>query len=165
MQNEAWTQNVSRDVIRIELECQYDFLLQPDELSNAHLATTTKTMEKGLHRRQGKMESGVLLSPNRLNELLPKISPHPQLDEKELTALLAPGFVQHTQSAARTSVKFSGRPGQTAALWVFPEVKVKQVMLQRAARTNDHGGIVQLEPHVVHFPMPVLAHFVGVRSK
>lgn len=163
--HEAWTENFSRELIRLELECQYYFLFQPDELSNAHLATTTKTMEKGLRRRQGKVESGVLLSPNRLNELLPKISPHPQLNEKQLAALLTPGFIQQTQTAARTSVKFSGRPGQTAALWIYPEVKVKQVLLQHAAQTNDHGAIVRFEPHAVHFPIPVLAHFIGVRSR
>lgn len=163
--HETWRQDFSRDLIRIELECQYYFLLQPDELTNAHLATTTKITEKGLHRRQGRLESGVLLSPNRLNELLPKISAYPQLNEKELGALLAPGFIRHTHTAARTSVKFGGRPGQTAALWVYPEVKVKQVMLQHAAQTNDHGAATKLEPNIVHFPMPVLAHFVGVQSQ
>jgi hypothetical protein len=163
--HQAWTSNFSRDLIRVNLECLYYYLLCRNEVDNAQLETTVRTEEKGLHRRQLRVETGLLLSPNRLNELLPKISSHPALDEKELAALLTPDFQQHVRLAARTSGNLAGRPGQTAALWVFPEVKVKKILLQSAAEVDEHGLVRRLEPRVVFFPIPVLAHFVGARSQ
>jgi hypothetical protein len=163
--HKAWQGSFSRDLARIEVECKYYYLLEPGEVDNAQVETTLREVEKGLRRSLTRLKTGLLLSPNRLNELLPKISPHPMLNEGQLAALLTPDFVKRVRLAARTRVKFGGRPGHSAALWVFPDVKVHQIVLKKADQIRASGNVISLQPEIAYFPLPALAHFVGVSSE
>jgi hypothetical protein len=163
--HKVWQDSFTRDLNRNEFEVKYYYLLRAEQTDNAQLETTTAELEKGLRRELRRLRSGLVLSPNRLNELLPRISSYASLPEDRMAALMTPDFEERLRLAARSRVKFAGRPGTSAALWVFPEVKVQEVVLAHASDVGPGGVVTAMTPETVHFPVPALAHFVGVTSE
>lgn len=163
--HKVWQDSFTRDLARTQFEVKYYYLLQPDHTQNAQVDTTVSELEKGLRRSLSRLKSGLLLSPNRLNELLPRISSHPSLTEDQLAALLTPAFTKRMHLAARKHVEFGGRPGTSAALWIFPEVKVQRLTLLKPGKVASTGNVISIVPEQVYFPIPVLAHMVGVSSQ
>ena len=163
--HKVWQDSFTRDLSHVEFEVKYYYVLEHDRTENGQVETTINETEHGVRRSTSRLKSGLLLSPNRLNELLPRISSYKPLDEARLAALLAPSYVKRLHLAARTHVKFAGRPGRSAALWVFPEMKVEAITLLRAAEVRTTGQVMRLEPETIHFPAPALVHFVGVGSQ
>ena len=162
--HKIWQDSFSKEVARREYECKYYYLLKPELTSNEQTQTDVREQEKGVRKITGRMRTGLLLSPNRLNELLPQLG-RPQLRETELKALLDPRFVERMSLAARYHAKFAGPPDRPAALWVFPEMKIQRVLLRKADRIEDSGHVLSFSDHEVRFPVPVLAHFVGVEGE
>ena len=111
-----------------------------------------------------RLKAGMILSPYALNALIPQISEHPTLSEEHLDALRTPDFAARCSQAARTQVKMRGRPGTGAALWVYPEVKMQRVVLQKAAEVNDAGHVLELTEESAHFPLPALVHVIGAAT-
>lgn len=159
--HKIWQGSFSRERRRVGFDCKYYYALEPGAPANAKMETLTQIEETGLHKEEGKMKAGMIMSLRTLNKMISYISPHPVLNEAEITALRSPDFVNRFNQAARTKVRFSGRPGDSAALWVYPEVKMQQVILQRAEEVNSAGHVLKFSEHAVHFPMPALAHFIG----
>jgi hypothetical protein len=163
--HKVWQDSFSKEVARREYECKYYYVFGPELTENEQAKTRLSEEDKGIRKVVGRMSAGLLLSPNRLNELLPQIGSGPSLGEAELKALLDPRFVDRMSLAARYHAKFGGPPERPAALWVFPEVKVQRILLRQADNVDQSGHVVSLADKDVRFPMPVMAHFVGVTSE
>jgi hypothetical protein len=163
--HKAWDVTFDEDLRRVVFECRYHYVLDPDATDNAQMETVTEAQPAGDGKETGTLKSGLAMSLYRLNELLPRISSHSSLGEVELAGLATDEFVARFDQGARTRVRFVGVRGHSAALWVFPEVKVQEVVFRRASQVNAAGHVLSVEDHRVRFPIPVLAHFVGVMSQ
>jgi hypothetical protein len=117
-------------------------------------------------RREGHLKSGMILSPDALSKLVPRVSggKDQPLSDAQLTALRTPDFVDRFNQAAKSQVEFKGRRGESAALWVYPEMKLREVVLKKIGRVNEHGHVQSFEEETVRFPMPAMVHFVGTGS-
>lgn len=161
--HKVWERQFSDSVQQISLDCKYYLTLEADRTNHARMETLTKFEGNESTHQTGKLKTGLLMSPHRLNELLPQISSHPSLSEAELKAFLSPEFKQQCSYAARNQVEFNGRKGDTVALWVYPEMKVQRVLLKQVGQTNANGQVLALTEHEVYFPMPAIVHFIGVK--
>jgi len=159
--HKVWQGSFTKERRRLEFDCKYYYALEPERPANARMETSTQMDETGLHKEGGKLKSGLIMSANELNRLIPRISPHPMLAEAELAALRSPDFVSRFNQAARTKVKFSGRPGDSVALWIYPEVKMQRLILLKSDEIDDAGHVRKFAEQLVYFPMPALVHFIG----
>ncbi|WP_414573173.1 hypothetical protein [Nostoc sp. CCY 9925] len=160
--HKVWQGDFTEDVRRMNFECKYYYALETHRTENARMETVTQVLEDDLAGRKSRLKSGLIVSPYGLNELLGQVFNHPQLNEAELAALVSSEFKGRFSHAARTEVKFSGKPRQTVALWVYPEFKLQQVFLKQVDQINGNGHVQALKEHPVYFPMPAVAHFIGV---
>jgi hypothetical protein len=162
--HKVWQGDFTEDLRRMSFECKYYYSLEHNRTENARMETMTQILENDMAGRKSRLKSGLIVSPYSLNELLGQIAKHPQLSEAELAALVSSEFKSRFSHAARTEVKFSGKPRQTVALWVYPEFKLQQVFLKQVEQTNSNGHVLSLKEHPVYFPMPAVAHFIGVST-
>ena len=162
--HKVWQGDLTENVRRINFDCKYYYALETKRTENARMETVTQVLEEDLAGRKSRLKSGLIMAPYVLNELLGQISQYPRLSTGELSALMAPEFRKRFNYAARTQVKFQGRPRDTVALWIYPEVKLQQIILKRTENTNAQGHVLGLKEHPVYFPMPTIAHFIGVTS-
>ncbi|MBD2458335.1 hypothetical protein H6G80_30245 [Nostoc sp. FACHB-87] len=162
--HKVWQGDFTDDVRRMNFECKYYYVLETHRTENARMETVTQVLEEDLAGRKSRLKSGLIVSPYGLNELLGQVFNHPQLSEAELAALVSSEFKGRFSHAARTEVKFSGKPRQTVALWVYPEFKLQQVFLKQVDQSNGNGHVLALKEHLVYFPMPAVAHFIGVNT-
>jgi hypothetical protein len=160
--HKVWQGQFTEDVRRMNFECKYYYTLETNRTENARMETVTQVLEEDLAGRKSRLKSGLIMGPYGLNELLGQISQHPRLSEGELSALVASEFNGIFNHAARTQVKFQGQPRETVALWIYPEFKLQQVILKKVENTNANGHVLALKEHTVYFPMPAVAHFIGV---
>ena len=49
--------------------------------------------------------------------------------------------------------------------YINPEVKLLQVNLLEAGKVAPNGNVEEWADHPVNFPVPVLAHFIGVSTQ
>ena len=162
--HKVWQGQFTEDVRRMNFECKYYYTLETNRTENARMETVTQVLEEDLAGRKSRLKSGLIMGPYGLNELLGQISQYPRLSEAELSALVASEFKGRFNHAARTQVKFQGRPRETVALWIYPEFKLQQVMLKKVENSNANGHVLGLKEHPVYFPMPAVAHFIGVSA-
>jgi hypothetical protein len=163
--HKAWQGTFDRGRRKVVFNCKYLYGLDLDRAANAQMETLTDTAQTTVTHEVGRLKSGLALSLYRLNQLLPEISASPPLEDAQLAALKSQAFADRLSLAARTQVSFRGRPGDSAALWVFPELKVQQIVLRRAEQVNDAGHVVRFGDERVAFPVPVLVHMIGVESQ
>ena len=160
--HKIWEKEFSDSVRRISLDCKYYLTLESERTNHARMETLTKLQADGSTRLNGKLKTGLIMSPYRLNELIPQISSHPSLSAAELAALMTPEFKQQCSYAARSAVEFKGKRGDGVGMWVYPEMKVQRVLLKQAGETNANGQVLALTEREVYFPMPAIVHFIGV---
>ena len=162
--HKIWQTDLSKHLRRVELDCRYYYALERDRSENARMETLLKLDEKQGAEQTGQLKTGLILTPDRLNDLLTQISSHPRLNDAELAALKTVEFKNQFTHAARATVKFKGKAGNTVALWIYPEMKVQRLVLKQATKTNDHGLVLEMSEHPVHFPMLAQVHFIGVST-
>jgi hypothetical protein len=125
---------------------------------------TTRCLEKGdSHAKKGRLKSGMTTSVGA-STLIPLVSNGKPLPEAHLSALSSSDFVARFNTAARFRAALSGKPGVTGALWVYPEVKLHEVVLFKAASTDADSHVRELTEERVRFPIPVSVHVIGARS-
>lgn len=160
--HKIWEKDFPDSVRRISLDCKYYLTLESERTNHARMETVTKLDADGSTRLNGKLKTGLIMSPDRLNELIPQISSHPSLSAAELAALMTPEFKQQCSYAARSAVEFKGKQGDTVGLWTYPEMKVQRVLLKQPRETNANGQVLALTEREVYFPIPAIVHFIGV---
>ncbi|BAZ11123.1 hypothetical protein NIES4071_29490 [Calothrix sp. NIES-4071] len=162
--HKIWQGNFSKTARNLNFDCKYYYVLESDRNANARMETLIQKTEEKKHEHSHRLKSGLIISLRELNELLGLISKYPRLEEAQLKALTAPEFEERFHYVARYQAKFDGDNGESAALWIYPELKLQQVMLKKVVRTNNNGHVLELQEQAVRFPMPAVAHFIGVRS-
>ncbi|MCU0567011.1 MAG: hypothetical protein MUF49_10485, partial [Oculatellaceae cyanobacterium Prado106] len=162
--HKVWQGSFSKSVRRIKMDCKYYFILEGDQPKHARIETLIQTLETKGTQQSNRLKSGLMTNPTQLNTLLGQISKQPPLEPAQLKALSAPEFQARFSHAARSQVEFEGSSGESVALWIYPEVKLQQVVLKKAMKVNKNGHITELSEQIVRFPMPAITHFIGVRA-
>ena len=163
--HKVWQGSFSKDLFKVELDGRYYFVLEPASDRNAPIVTSTRTVKGGDRLQRTQLKSGMTTGVAILNGLIPQISTGRPLPEPQLAALRASDFVARFHTVARFNAALSGRPDTTAALWMYPEVKLHQVVLLKAAASDADGHVRELVEERVTFPIPVLMHVIGARSR
>jgi hypothetical protein len=156
-----------RGLTRVRFACEYAYVLDGNRTANARMQTKGKSQpDEETRRREGHLKSGMILSPDALSKLVPRVSggKDQPLSDAQLTALRTPDFVDRFNQAAKSQVEFKGRRGESVALWVYPEMKLRDVVLKKIGSVNEHGHVQSFEEETVRFPMPAMVHFVGTGS-
>lgn len=163
--HKVWQGQISKQRRRLNLECKYYYTLERDRTVLARMETLTRIQQTSDTRQTGQLKAGMMLNPERLNELLGQISDYEPLEEEQLTALFNTDNISLFNALARTEVEFKGRRGTNIALWVYPEFKIQRILLKHASEIDENGHVTELEEYPVHFPMPAKAHFIGVSDE
>jgi hypothetical protein len=162
--HKVWQGSFSKSLRRFKFDCKYYYVLESDRPNHARIETLIQALETKGSQQSNRLKSGLAVSPSELNALLGQIAKQPPLDAAQLNALSAPEFKARFSHAARTQVEFEGNSGESAALWVYPEVKLQQVILKKIVQVNKNGHVTELSEQTVKFPMPSVAHFIGVKT-
>ncbi len=162
--HKIWQGSFTKDFYKVDFEAKYYYVLDPKADRNAPIETVVRFANEKERVRQGRLKSGMTTTLAALNELVPQISTGKPLNEAQLGALRSSDFVARFNAAARTRAALSGKDGVSAALWVYPEVKLHQVVLFKAASTDADSHVRELIEERVHFPIPVTLHVIGART-
>ncbi|MFN8570858.1 MAG: hypothetical protein U0132_02305 [Gemmatimonadaceae bacterium] len=162
--HKVWQGSFTTDFFKVDFEGKYYYVLEPTRASNAPIETTTNIPDDKEKVRKGRLKSGMNTSLGALNALIPLVSTGKPLNEAQLGALGSSDFVSRFNSAARFNATLSGKSGLTAAIWAYPEVKLQQVVLFKAASTDADSHVRELTEERVPFPIPVTLHVIGART-
>jgi hypothetical protein len=163
--HKIWQESFTREKRRWEWDCKYYYTLHTEGGKSERLETMTEEIPGAGRRIEGRIKSGLRLSVSDLNSLLPEISSYSQLNAHQLEALSVTSVMAAFGRAARSKVQFRGAIGDSVALWIYPEMRLQPVILLRAGTPDMNGLITTLSEETVHFPIPSLAHFVGVTTE
>lgn len=162
--HKVWQGSFSKDFFKLDFEAKYYYVLEPKADKNAPIETKVQIADEDERVRRGRLKSGMTTTLAALNELIPQISTGKALNEAHLEALRSSDFVARFNTAARTRAALSGKAGVSAALWVYPEVKLHEIVLFKAASTDADSHVRELTEERVHFPIPVTLHVIGART-
>jgi hypothetical protein len=162
--HKVWQGSFTKDFYKVDFEGKYYYVLEPARKANAPIETTVRMGNEGEKVRKGRFRTGMTTSLGALNALLPLVSTGAPLAEAQLQALRSSDFVGRFNTAARFNASLQGKPGISGAVWVYPEVKLHEVVLFKAASTDADSHVRELTEERVHFPIPVTLHVIGARS-
>lgn len=160
--HKVWTHTLREHVDGLDVECHYCLVVDPERTHNAQMPTRAQVSKDSFNRpSRAKLTSGLILSPYVLNHVLQKIGEDPPLEAPMLQALATDEAQEAMQYKAQSSLYLHGSKGDTLSIWSFPELQIKPVTLISAEIISDNGLVTELEEHVVQFPIPEAAHFLG----
>jgi hypothetical protein len=162
--HKVWEGDFEEGSRRFVFDAKYYYAVEPERDAHARMETLVKHDDEDSGEGRARLKAGMILSPYALNALIPQISEHRPLGDAHLAALRTPDFAARCGQAARTQVKLRGRAGTSAALWVYPEVKMQRVVLRKAAEVNEAGCVHGLTEESAHFPLPALVHVIGAAT-
>ena len=158
----------THDRWNIDFECKYYYTLNDKDASIRKMETKRKTVadsatEDGKDYRRkvrAKLKSGMEVSLAAYNELL-SLHQQPPLSAAQLNAFVGQEFTKEAATAARVSVDFKGKRGQTAALWTYPEGNIQSYILGKVTTVDPSGMITAAQEEEVFFPKFSTVHFIG----
>ena len=162
----------THDRWNIDFECKYYYTLNDKDASIRKMETKRKTVadsatEDGKDYRRkvkAKLKSGMEVSLAAYNELL-SLHQQPPLSAAQLNAFVGQEFTKEAATAARVSVDFKGKRGQTAALWTYPEGNIQSYILGKVTTVDPSGMITAAQEEEVFFPKFSTVHFIGTKSE
>ncbi|PLX46934.1 MAG: hypothetical protein C0613_15355 [Desulfobulbaceae bacterium] len=158
--HKVWQDSFHKDLRRVTFQCRYTYALAPERGNNGRNPTLTRIEDKQLRHDLGKLKSGMELSPDALNRLLPRISAHPSLSALELAALRTDDFHKRYNVAARSRLELGAPPGDSAALFVYPEFTIRRIVLRTPTDIDtDTAQVLATAEKSVFFPMVAAVHF------
>jgi hypothetical protein len=158
---------------KIDFECKYYYALNNKDTSIKKLETKKKIVSDSgsegdgeSYRRKiaAKLKSGMEVSLAAYNELLSLHQLTP-LNSAQLTAFLGQDFAKESSAAARVSVDFKGRKGDTATLWTYPEGNIQSYVLGKTTTVDPSGMVTATQEEEVYFPKFSTIHFIGTKSE
>lgn len=166
--HKVWQADLKGSTRKVTFDTKYIYQLENKGPRNAQNQTKVKWdnpsdfgNERNVH---GKLLSGFEASLSLINRQLPRISDYPSLTDEQLVALSSDHFMNGSAFSARTQLEFRGRSGDTLALWVFPELEVREIILKKASGADINGQPTSLAEETVYFGIPTSVHMVGVSS-
>jgi hypothetical protein len=113
----------------------------------------------------GRMKAGIELSIPELNKLLPLWNGQAALDPQKLEALQTVDFAKNNSGELLYNLKLKGRAAERGMIWIIPTFKLFECTLGTVAKTDEAGQVVATSEEKVHFPLPVSARVIGLKSK
>lgn len=161
----------THDRWNIDFECKYYYTLNDRDTRIKKLETKKKIVsdsgagQDNEYRRKisGKLKSGMEVSLAAYNELLSLHQLAP-LSTSQLNAFFGQEFIKESATAARVSVDFKGKRGDTATLWTYPEGNIQSYILSKVTTTDPSGMITAAQEEEVFFPKFSTVHFIGTKS-
>ncbi len=157
---------------RTNIDCKYFMQYEPSSPRNNQIETKT-LLKKGKEVSDSeyeadddfiKIKSGLQLSPQTLNALIPKISKFPALPEKQLNAIRGQEAKKLLESAGIGHVEFKTRRDETNMLWVYPEVDLLEINFKKANAINPYGNVLDFIDEKAVFVKPASIHFIGTKN-
>lgn len=156
----------------VDFDVKYYYALNLEEVGLSKLETrkinvednaTSENPEPPRRKVRAKLKSGLELSLEALNKLMPTLS-QTSLSEDILKKLKSAALEKYFNQVARVGVELKGRSGDTGALWTYPEISLHNFHFKKVEEVNDLGQIIKLGEEIVVFPRPVSIHFIGTKS-
>lgn len=131
---------------------------------NARPENTSDSQMPGRRKVRARLKSGMELTLEMLNSMLTSKG-HPAIAPFELSSFKTPALQNYLNQTARAHLELKGKSGDTATLWVYPELDIHQVHMLRISQTNELGQVLGMEKQTLYFPRPSAIHFIGAISK
>lgn len=164
--HKIWEGSFTEERKRFEFKVKYYTVLNTERSRNARTETKMKITATEERKVKGLMKVGMEYSLEDLNQLIPLLAPGTaMLTETELNTLKTGDFKERFNQAAQYNAEIRGRSGDTGLLWVYPEMKLQTLVLKTVQVANIHGLITGFGEKQIPFPLPVLIHFIGARTK
>lgn len=127
--------------------------VSPDESTASRTVTHTK------------LKSGLEISPRELNDLIPRISSYPPLNQGQLKALSSEdlGKIFDQQASARLELK--GRKEERGYVWTFPEIQLRTIQLLKVDTIDNAGQVTSVSEENVVFPTLNAIRFIGLKNQ
>jgi hypothetical protein len=151
---------------RFELDCKYYVTLDPARTRNGRMESLVDLAQTARTRRAGRLKSGLLMAPDELAALAPRLGGG-ALSPEVREALRTSEIAERLSHAARAKVEFApkhGGTGDSVSLWVYPEVQLQEVVFKRARDVGAGGRVLRFDEQKALVPVPVAVHFVGVST-
>lgn len=161
--HKVWADTLDAGNQDIGIDGKYYYVLETGRRENARMETLTQFKPAHSTRINGKLKTGMILSPSSLAGLAAQLAEYPPLEEAEVRAMHAESFREQVSRVARFKTDVSGLAGDSVALWVYPEVQYKALYLKKVQATNQNGRVTQLGAHRVFVPVPVSIHYIGTK--
>jgi len=153
----------------LNVNAKYTVLLTADQETNGLMQTKLlrgKQDPDSLSETvEGRMKAGIELSLAELNKLLPLWNGEAVLDREKLEALKSGDFVKNNSGEFHYNFKLKGRAAERGMIWVIPVFKLFECVLGNAAKIDDTGQVTAMSEEKVHFPLPVSARVIGLKSQ
>ena len=155
----------------IDLDVKYYYALDTTDIAISKLETRRKTVADNANgtnppnrrKMKAKLKSGLEVSIEALNQLLPALS-YPTVEATQLKALKSTILSKYYSQVARINVEMKGRSGDTGTLWTYPEICIHNIHLSRIESVNERGQVEEMGEEIIPFPRPSMIHFIGTKS-
>ncbi len=153
----------------LDLNNKYSILLSPKHESNGLMETKLLPgpvdPESLTASSNGRMKSGIELSISELNKLIPLWNGAPALDREHLEAFQTEAFAKDNSGDFVHNFKLKGKARERGMVWVVPIFKLFEFTLNTVQKTDDTGQVTAVAEEKVHFPLPVSARLLGLKSQ
>ncbi len=165
----AYGRRAKKYLWELDVNGKYSVLLSPDHEANGLMDTkllqAAKDENSIADRTEGRMKAGIELSIAELNKLAPLWDGEAPLDPAKVDAFRTVEFARANGSELVYHFKLKGRAGERGMVWVIPVFQPFEFTLGSIERTDDAGQIVSVAEEKVHFPLPVAARAIGLKSR
>jgi hypothetical protein len=153
----------------LDVNAKYSMLLSPTAESNGLMQTKLQQEsadpDSPTARTEGRMKAGMELSINELNKLMPLWPGSAPLDREHVEALQTDAFARNNGGEFIYHFKLKGKAAERGMIWVVPVFKLFNVMLGTAQKTDETGQVTAIADETIHFPLPVSARIMGLKSQ
>jgi hypothetical protein len=157
---------------KIAFDTKYYVCYKMDASSNGRVETKIKmnndeNQDSESHHLfvDAKLKSGLELSLEELNKLLPTLSQYPSLDAAHLEALKTEEMGKIVNQQASSRLKMKGNRDETGAIWVFPSFSIYKIKLGKSMDVDANGQLKSIKEEEIYFPIPVDLHFLGLKTE
>ena len=155
---------------QLALTGKYLYVYAPNADTNGRLDTRMQLNEEAVNDADrltltGKLKTGLEVSPAMLNELLPSLGAYPSLNQQQLAALRTDDLDPQMNQEATVRLDLKGKRDERGVVWVYPELVVHELTLNRISTTDANGQATQTQPETAAFPRVQSCHFVGAKTE
>ena len=170
--HKVWESTGSYEKKRFNIDCKYYLFFNPNSSQNNQVKTKllakkgTEVSESEYEAEDDflKIKTGLEITANSLNSLLPKISKYPSLSENQLEVLRAGDVRSLIDTAGVAHMEFKNKKGEKSIVWVYPEVDLVELAFKKAHSINAFGNVVEFVEEKAIFPKPSALHFIGTKN-
>ncbi len=151
----------------LDVAMRYSVVTVSGERGNGLMETRLQQepVEQGLRAQTtGRLKSGLEVSVQELNKLLPLWPGQQPLSDADLAAFAVCGWLAGQGGDAVTQVRMEGKRGTRGLLWVVPVLRLRAFTLSSATDVDPYGQLVGTQDRVVQFPVVESIRVIGLAS-